>query len=104
VEIPCNAWHPEREDVLAFLKVVADPHNQPVFVHCQHGADRTGMMVAAYRIIDQNWSDDDALKELPAFHFHPVFGEMKELLKKLDPEATRKKLETVAAPKIETVK
>lgn len=50
VHIWSKAWHAEDEDVIAFLKVVADPETHPVFVHCQHGSDRTGMMVAVYRI------------------------------------------------------
>ncbi len=104
VEIPCHAWHPEEEDVLKFLKIVADPQNRPVFVHCEHGSDRTGLMVAVYRILEQNWPSADAIKELDNFHFHPVFGEVVTYLKKFDPAATRKKLETTTAPKIEVVK
>src|SRR2546430_16110664 len=44
----CKAWHPESEDVARFLRLMEDKNNHPVFVHCLHGADRTGMMVAAY--------------------------------------------------------
>ncbi len=53
IEIPMNAWHPKDEDVVKFLQIVTDPEKVPVFVHCQHGADRTGVMVASYRIIVQ---------------------------------------------------
>jgi protein tyrosine/serine phosphatase len=104
VEIPCHAWHPELDDVLKFLKVALDPKNQPVFVHCEHGSDRTGMMVAVYRIVEQDWTSDDAVKELPTFHFHPIFGEVVAYLKKFDPAATKKKLEQTTAPKIEVLK
>ncbi len=104
VEIPCHAWHPESEDVLKFLTVVRNPKNQPVFVHCEHGSDRTGMMVAVYRIVEQGWTSDDAVKELPTFHFHPIFGEVVAYLKKFDPAATKKRLETTAPPKIEVIK
>lgn len=41
VHLPGKAWYPEDQDIITFLKVVSDPANQPVFVHCQHGADRT---------------------------------------------------------------
>lgn len=104
VEIPCLAWNSDSKKVLSFLKVVADPKNQPVFVHCAEGADRTGMMVAAYRIVEQDWASDDAMKELPNFHFHPIFANVKVFLKEFDPAATRKKLEDTAAPKVEVVK
>lgn len=104
VEIPCHAWHPEQDDVLKFLKVALDPKNQPVFIHREHGSDRTGMMVAVYRIVEQGWTSDAAVKELPTFHFHPIFGEVVAYLKKFDPAATKKKLEQTTAPTIDVVK
>ncbi len=103
VEIPCQAWHPEQADVLKFLKIVADPRNQPVLLHCQHGADRTGLMIAAYRMVEDHWTAAEAIKELPNFHFHPMFGDVIEFLKKFDPEITKKNLATVASPKVEIV-
>ena len=103
-EIPCHAWHPEEEDVLKFLKIVGDPKNQPVYVHCAAGADRTGTMVAVYRMLEQGWTADNVAKELPNFHYHPIFGEVVAFLKKFDPATTRKKLETTTPPKIEVVK
>jgi protein tyrosine phosphatase (PTP) superfamily phosphohydrolase (DUF442 family) len=104
VEIPCLAWDPEEKNVLKVLKIVTDPKNQPVFVHCQAGADRTGMMVAVYRMTQQGWTSKEALKELPEFHFHPIFANVALYLIKFDPAAIRKKLEQTAPPKIEVVK
>jgi tyrosine-protein phosphatase SIW14 len=40
-----------------------------VFVHCRLGDDRTGMMVAAYRMAEQNWTATEARKEMEAFGF-----------------------------------
>ncbi len=104
VEIPCLAWDPEEKNVLQFLKVVTDPKNQPVFVHCQAGADRTGMMVAVYRMTRQGWTSKEALAELPHFHFHPIFANVAVFLIKFDPATIRKKLDRTAAPKIEIIK
>jgi protein tyrosine phosphatase (PTP) superfamily phosphohydrolase (DUF442 family) len=39
-----KAWHPEEKEIVKFLKTVTDKTKTPVFVHCQHGADRTGLM------------------------------------------------------------
>jgi len=64
VHIRFKTWRPEPEHVERFLEVVADPARQPVFVHCQHGADRTGMLVALYRMVAQEWSRDDAVAEM----------------------------------------
>lgn len=37
---------------------------KPVMVHCWHGSDRTGAVVAAYRIVFQDWTPAAALDEL----------------------------------------
>jgi len=57
-------WHGEIEDVIRFLRIVTDTNNLPVFVHCQRGADRTGVMCAMYRIAVCGWSKDDAIHEM----------------------------------------
>ena len=35
----------------------------PVFIHCEHGCDRTGTIIACYRIKHDHWSVEDALQE-----------------------------------------
>ncbi|MFH1260278.1 MAG: dual specificity protein phosphatase family protein [Elusimicrobiota bacterium] len=70
VHISFKPWHPEDEDIIKFLKVVTNPDNCPIFIHCQHGADRTGTMVAVYRMYVQGWTYEKALSELPKFGFH----------------------------------
>ena len=41
--------------------------NWPVFVHCQRGADRTGVVIAAYRISHEKWTDEQAITEAKRF-------------------------------------
>src|SRR4029453_14206960 len=41
--------------VAAFLKTAIDPSLRPMYVHCQHGVDRTGTMMAVYRMEDEGW-------------------------------------------------
>src|SRR5262249_53664982 len=41
---------PSDQAVTQFLKLVNDPQNWPVFVHCQGGRHRTGVMTAVYRM------------------------------------------------------
>lgn len=86
VHVPMNAWHGEAEDAVAFLKVVGDPARRPVFVHCQHGADRTGTMAAIYRMAVQGWSVDDAVRELVegGFGFHGIWSNLPVFLRSLD--------------------
>ncbi|MBN1769929.1 MAG: tyrosine-protein phosphatase [Deltaproteobacteria bacterium] len=92
--ISFKPWHPEDEDVEAFLGIATDPARRPVFVHCQHGADRTGMMVAIYRMVVQGWSVEDAVAELTGggFGFHPVWDNLLDYLRTLDTARWRREL------------
>ena len=61
-----------------FLKIVNDPANQPVYVHCVGGKHRTGVMTAAYRMAHDGWTSDRAFKEMKQYKFgadflHPEF-------------------------------
>jgi tyrosine-protein phosphatase SIW14 len=64
---------PTPEQVGAFLDVFDVPSHTRVFVHCKAGADRTGVMIALYRIRIDNWTVKRALDEMNAFHHHPIF-------------------------------
>ncbi|MEW6359951.1 MAG: sulfur transferase domain-containing protein [Planctomycetota bacterium] len=55
---------PQPEDVARFCRIVSDPANRPVFVHCVHGEVRTGLMVALYRVEQEGWSLERAQKEM----------------------------------------
>src|ERR1700741_3845570 len=56
INIPVLGWSPPgNAQVAEFLKVLQQDPAQKIFVHCYYGEDRTGVMVAAYRIAQQNW-------------------------------------------------
>jgi len=90
-DIHMKSWHPEREDAVTFLRIVTEPERAPVLLHCQHGADRTGAMIAIYRIAVQGWSKDDAIREMKdgGYGFHKVWGNLTEWLQDLDVESLR---------------
>ncbi|HVG28219.1 MAG TPA: tyrosine-protein phosphatase [Pyrinomonadaceae bacterium] len=54
---------PSREQIARALALINAPENQPVFVHCRKGADRTGVVIAAYRIAHDGWTADEAQRE-----------------------------------------
>ena len=70
-----NPLNPEEKEVVRFLQIVTKAERQPVFVHCKRGSDRTGMMVAVYRIFVQDWSKEEAIQEMMQgeFGFHKYF-------------------------------
>jgi protein tyrosine phosphatase (PTP) superfamily phosphohydrolase (DUF442 family) len=86
-------WHPEEKEVVRFLKIVTDPKRTPVQVHCQHGADRTGTMVAVYRIAVQGWSKAEAIREMTegGFGFHPTWGNLPRWIRKLDIDSIKRR-------------
>ena len=69
--------------------------NEPVLVHCWHGSDRTGTVVAAYRMAFQNWSKEQAIDEFKqggyGYH-HNVYPNLITLLEQLDIPALQKRL------------
>ena len=86
-----KAWHPEREDVVRFLRLASDPERTPILVHCQHGADRTGVMSAIYRVAVQGWSKEEAIREMVqgGFNYHEVWIHIPPWIRKLDIEKVR---------------
>jgi len=72
VSIPWHCFHLEDKQVAQFLRVLRDHPDQKVFVHCRLGEDRTGMMVAGYRMAEQSWTAAQARKEMAAFGFSSV--------------------------------
>lgn len=92
VNISFKALHPEREDMVRFLKVVTDPNLTPVFVHCMHGSDRTGTMCAVYRIAVQGWSKPEAIDEMlqGGFGFHTDLQNLPAFLDRLDVEKLKR--------------
>jgi protein tyrosine phosphatase (PTP) superfamily phosphohydrolase (DUF442 family) len=86
VRFETKPWHAEEEDVIGFLKAVTDTNNLPVFVHCQRGADRTGMMCAMYRIVVCGWTKPEAIDEMKngGFDFNPAWHDLVSFIEKAD--------------------
>ena len=69
---------PTTAQIAEFLKLVNDPANQPVYVHCAGGKHRTGVMTAIYRMTNDKWTSEQAFKEMKQYKFgadflHPEF-------------------------------
>lgn len=70
-----------KEKVEQVVELMSDPANQPVYVHCRHGQDRTGIVVAAYRMKQQGWSLADAESEMQSFGFNDVWVNFKKFIR-----------------------
>lgn len=65
---------PAPEQVEAFLKLVNNPENQPVYLHCAGGRHRTGAMIAIYRMTHDGWTADQAYQEMKQYDFEYGIG------------------------------
>ncbi len=81
-----KAWHPKEKQVVRFLQIVTNPKRAPVLVHCQHGADRTGLMCAIYRVAVQGWTKEEAIREMTqgGYGFHKAWVNIVPWFRKLD--------------------
>jgi protein tyrosine/serine phosphatase len=63
---------PDATQVSDILARIANPANHPVLVHCQLGQDRTGVIIALYRVLYEGWQPKDAHDEMLAHHFNTL--------------------------------
>ena len=84
-------WRIDDKHVIEVMNMLRKTENGPFLIHCQHGADRTGLMTAMYRILEQGWSPDEALKELTdgGFGYHSMWTNIIEYVKSVDVEKLR---------------
>ena len=67
IYLPLSTNH--AECAKEFLAILADKANLPALVHCAGGKERTGMMVAVYRLSVDGWSFDRTFKEMKSFGY-----------------------------------
>ena len=100
-ECGINTGMMDRADLVKALKIIRDAP-RPLLIHCQHGADRTGAVVAAYRIVFQNWTPEEAIAEMEhsRYGMHKFFfPNLRTLIQRADwPAIRREVMETKADP------
>jgi protein tyrosine/serine phosphatase len=68
-----------RNAIVGFFDVLADPDNLPALVHCKRGAERTGTVVAVYRIREDGWDAQRAYEEMKDYKFrYYLYRSLKE--------------------------
>ena len=76
------------EKMIEILKTI-DKSPKPVLIHCWHGSDRTGVTIALYRLVFQNWTKEQAINELmtPEFgHHYNVYPNIVKYIENVDIE------------------
>lgn len=74
-----------EKDIINALRVIVN--SESVLVHCWYGSDRTGTIIAAYRIVVENWTKAEAIEEFQkdelGYH-RKMYPQLLQLLKDLD--------------------
>jgi protein tyrosine/serine phosphatase len=89
VRVPINTWHIRDRHVLrALAEVLAAEREGPVLLHCLHGADRTGVVSALYRMAVLGWDKESARQEmlLGGYGYHTMWRNIPSYLDQVDPE------------------
>jgi protein tyrosine phosphatase (PTP) superfamily phosphohydrolase (DUF442 family) len=77
ISIPLDVFNrPSDAAIQKFIAIATNPDDQPVYVHCLHGEDRTGTMCAIYRLTQEGWTFDNAYQEMISLGFKPMLGQL----------------------------
>jgi protein tyrosine/serine phosphatase len=79
-------WRVDDRHVIEVMRMMKDTSKGPFLIHCQHGADRTGLMSAMYRRIYLGWSAEDALRELTdgGYGYHSIWRNIQRYVRDAD--------------------
>jgi len=98
-------WDPGQDSLrqlalaLKTLKQLSDdPKTRPVYVHCKAGQNRTGFVIATYRMIYQGWTPEEAVREMRVYGFYRVWSRDERFLKNLDLARLRQLIAGTAKP------
>ena len=79
---------PTDEQLFSVLRILNDSKQWPVFVHCRRGADRTGTILACYRISHDNWNNQKALEEAKTYGISIFERAMPNFIERFKPSFT----------------
>jgi tyrosine-protein phosphatase SIW14 len=86
VNVPMTGLTPPTEaEISKILALLEDETSGPVFVHCKQGVDRTGAVIAAYRIDHDRWDNARALSEAKSAGIHFFQKPRKDWIQKFHP-------------------
>ena len=93
-------WNVDDAQVIEVMRMLRDTGNGPFLIHCKHGADRTGLMSAMYRVLEQGWTVDDALAELTGggYGYHAMWKNILRYVRSADVDKLRAAIAAGSAP------
>lgn len=72
VSLPWYCPFPKDKVFAKFIEITKQNPDKKIFVHCRLGDDRTGMMIAAYRMGVEHWTAKEAMEEMHEFGYRGI--------------------------------
>ena len=76
---------PSLKQMTKVLGILEDSNSWPVFIHCRRGADRTGTVLACYRISHDHWQNQKALEEAKTYGLSSFERAMRSFIQHFQP-------------------
>ncbi|MEI8347869.1 MAG: tyrosine-protein phosphatase [Pseudomonadota bacterium] len=76
-------WAPKKSVMEQVLKELDDPNLYPIYLHCKHGQDRTGLAIGLYRVFYQGWTPAKSYSEMRYYGFHPILFPLKMFFRRM---------------------
>ncbi len=81
INLPMGSDPPTGREVSTLLATLKRAPQQPVYVHCQHGADRTGCMIGIWRVTRRGWAFPQAWAEMRRYGFNPHWQKLTQAVR-----------------------
>ncbi|MEZ4750453.1 MAG: tyrosine-protein phosphatase [Bdellovibrionota bacterium] len=79
LSLPMSVYKaPSDREMNTILDWLSDPKLQPVFVHCRHGEDRSGLVIGVFRVEEMDWEAKKAHKEMLQKGFHTQYQALED--------------------------
>ncbi len=91
INLPMGSDPPTKKEVATLLATLKQSPTHPVFVHCQHGADRTGCMIGIYRETQQGWGFSQTFAEMRRYGFNPRWDKLTTAVRQRAPQSSAAK-------------
>lgn len=86
VNLPMSSEPPTKAQVTTMMKAIREARDKKtpgaVLVHCAHGSDRTGCMIGIWRVMEDNYTYDQAYAEMRRYWFTPKFTQLSGAVRK----------------------
>ena len=85
IHVAFNGYHAPSYDQITQLLGILSQDAGPIFIHCRRGADRTGTVIACYRVAREHWSNEKALAEAKQYGISWTELSMQDLVRHFAP-------------------